>query len=116
VVFAVFDSHISMTAFVRQQKDLEQFNGLYAARNKSPEERRFNRILNQIKRAYCEEMFCDGPEVCIDRRKRTVHYISPDDDIVDVASVTADGTILWGDETSDTVKSKTLALLEPEDF
>ena len=72
-------------------------------RSRSPEERKVNKALNKIKRAYCEEMLCEGNEVVIDRKKHSVHVIS-DGCVRDVAKVSLSGDITWESDISEGVR------------
>ena len=61
VAFARFSNVSAMTTFVREQKSVESFSGLWAARQKPLEVRKVQRALNKVKRGICEVVGASSP-------------------------------------------------------
>ena len=75
VVFAEFTSNEAMFEFVRTQKSIEAFIGLWADKKKSKTELTVHKTLGKIKRAICEEGRVEGRNVIIDRLSRRVYWV-----------------------------------------
>ena len=105
-----------MQDFVHKQRDCEAFSlaNLFAVRNNPPEERKWNKTLNKIKRAYCELNLCEGTEILIDRRTRTVHRVV-NDTVSDIAKVSTDANITWIEDVVDQLKENVRELLNEEE-
>ena len=65
VCFLDFESSSYMMKFIKKQKEIEEFKGLWANKEEGNLVRDVNRALNKIKRAMCEVARVEGKAIKI---------------------------------------------------
>ncbi len=64
-------------------------------------------------RAYCELKLCEGTDVLISRRPRTVHRVV-EDSVKDIAKVSRDANITWVEDAGDQLQENVRELLKED--
>ena len=111
VVIGRFDSLQKLDNFVRGHKDVEAFTGLWAAPNRSLEERQKFRPLFKIKRAIIEGTGCQGDQVVVDKPSRSVYTVGPRGELRDAAVLTSSAQITWSDVVDQSIRDVATTLI-----
>ena len=112
ICFLDFDSSSYMMKFVKNQKEIAEFKGLYANKEEGELVRDVNRALNKIKRAVCEVAGVEGKSVRFLRAPTSKVIWNQDGRIIEVAYVDCFGNINWADNVENAIRVYTKELLE----
>ena len=116
IAFAKFTDVSTRDKFLREQKSLGEFDGMWASKSKGPLERMLDKRMNKIKRAIIEITSCQADSVVIDRSESIIYTVeSNSGSLQQVASVsTEDGSVTWVDGVSAAVRERASALYGSE--
>ena len=101
-----------MMKFIKKQKEIEEFKGLYANKEEGDLARDVNRALNKIKRAICEVARVEGKDIRILRAPTSKVIWNQDGRIIEVPYVDGFGNINWADNVENAIRVYTKELLE----
>ena len=94
-----------MMKFIKKQKEIEEFKGLYANKEEGELVRDVNRALNKIKRVVCEVARIEGKNIRVLRAPVNKVIWNQEGRVIEVANVDGFGNINWMDTVENDIRN-----------